>query len=74
MQFIQMDLFLLPNTPTVSSVAFYDVPASVMTLETYQNETFGDLNVSKETIIEGGMPPNVNTYIHTNSVKYIYQF
>ena len=62
MQFTQAYFYFYGETsPTVSSNAFAGArAASVMTLETYQNEAFGNLNVTKGTTIDGCHPiPNL---------------
>ena len=50
----------------VGTNAFYNVPAaSVMKLASCQNETFGDLNVSKGTTIDECLPPTL-TFTQSN--------
>ena len=56
------------TSPTVGTNAFYRVPASsVMALETYQNETFGELSVSKGTTNDQCLPP---TLTFTESIHF----
>ena len=70
--------FYVETSPTVSSNAFSGVQVSIMTLEAYKNETFGNLNVSKGTTIDGSIPiltftselnifTNSNTFTESNA-------
>ena len=55
------------TSPIVGSSAFSGVPAAyVMTLETFQNETFGDLNVSKGITIDGCIPMSIPRFAESN--------
>ena len=59
------------DSTSVEASAFYDtLVTTIMTLDTYENETIGEMNVTKGTTIDECLPPK---YTFTESIQCLFR-